>query len=75
MNGGWGVPWEVADMVEEIQQQIHKQHIHIQHIFREGNQLANYIANLAKGEGTTIVYKEFKQVPKQGRQIININKT
>lgn len=47
-----------------IQEQMHKQHIHIQHIFREENQLADYITNLAYEEGTTLIFTEFKQVPK-----------
>lgn len=47
----------------------------IQHIFREGNQLADYLANEAANEDRTLTYNSFNQLPKQGRQIININKT
>lgn len=41
----WRVPWEVEEMVKEIQEQIHKQQIHIQ--------LAGYTANLVAIEGST----------------------
>lgn len=46
----------------------------MQHIFREENQLADHIANLAANKGATLIYGDFKQVPKESRQIINTNK-
>lgn len=74
INRNWKIPCEVAEMVEEIQEHIRRQHIQINHIFREGNKLAEYMANLATNESTTLVYNSFTQLSKEGHQIININK-
>lgn len=61
----WEVPWEIVEMVEEIKKHIANQQIIIQHIFREDNQLANYIANeAAKEERITCLFFSSKNCQK-----------
>lgn len=73
IKGQMHSPWEIIDIVEEIKLQVQTQQI-IQHIFREGNQLAVYLANQAVEEERDLVFGDFKSLPKVARQIINTNK-
>jgi len=41
------IPWEINDMIEEIRENMHITHAQITHIFREGNQLADFLVNHA----------------------------
>lgn len=41
----WKIPWEVGDIIEEIDEIINGSNTHIEHVFRETNQLADYITN------------------------------
>lgn len=70
----WKIPSKVVKIVEEIQRHIQQQQIHIQHIYREGNQLVDFIANQAINDKTTLVYTHFHQLPKRSKQILNIDK-
>lgn len=63
LRGTWEVPWEIAELVEEIQAQIQHQSIQVQHIFREGNRIADFLANQAAEEQTELIYKSFHQLP------------
>lgn len=64
LKGYWETPQEIIEEVEEIKHQIQQQKIHILHIFREGNQLADYLANEAVNEPRTLIYYNFKQLSK-----------
>lgn len=75
INSNWKIPWDLLEIVEKIQRHIQDQQITMQHIYREGNQLADYIANIAANEETNLTYEHFTQVPTEGRQIINTDKT
>lgn len=61
-------------MLEEIQAQIQQQHIHVQHIFREGNRIADFLANQALEEQREFIYNNFRQLSNLGRHLVNINK-
>lgn len=58
---------ELVEMVEEIQRLIQQQNISIQHIYREGSQLADHIANEAANEDTLLIYTNFSQLPRKAR--------
>lgn len=47
----WKIPWEIVQIVEEIQCITETINIQVYHIFRETNTLVDYIANTAKSEG------------------------
>jgi len=40
-------------------------HVQIQHVYREGNTLADYLANLAFVNPDRIVYNSFAELPSQ----------
>ncbi|KAH0777413.1 hypothetical protein KY290_008824 [Solanum tuberosum] len=69
----WLVPWIIADMVEEIKACMKdKQHI-FQHTLREGNKLADYLANRAIDKGNCR-FSDFNSMEVTGRKIINSDK-
>jgi len=74
IKGVWRVPWEISETVEEIKTMILKQGVKIQHIFREGNQLADFLANHAAEIDRKAEYQSFKELPSTGRKIINTDK-
>ncbi|WMV60306.1 hypothetical protein MTR67_053691 [Solanum verrucosum] len=47
LTGEWAIPWNIADTVEEIKACLEGKQLNFQHIMREGNQLADYLANKA----------------------------
>ncbi|KAK4708059.1 hypothetical protein R3W88_028984 [Solanum pinnatisectum] len=69
LEGKWTTPWIITDMVAEIRTYLqNKQHI-FQHILREGNQLAYYLANIAIDEGNCIL-TDYKSIEPEGKKII-----
>lgn len=69
----WGCPWNIASQVEETQaflsNQIHK----FQHILREGNTLADFLANTTIDKGGS-KFTSFKSLEPMGRKWINSDK-
>uniref|UniRef100_A0A0V0GIV7 Putative ovule protein n=1 Tax=Solanum chacoense TaxID=4108 RepID=A0A0V0GIV7_SOLCH len=45
IRGEWKIPWQYAEVIEEIQAIIQATRTQIQHAFREANQLADKLAN------------------------------
>ncbi|KAH0777307.1 hypothetical protein KY290_008718 [Solanum tuberosum] len=73
LGGQWESPWIIRDMIEEIKTNlVNIQHI-VQHVMREGNQLADYIANQAIEHGNCI-YTGFASLEPNGRRILNSDK-
>jgi len=73
LTGEWAIPWSISDVVEEIRTCLEgKQHI-FQHILREGNQLADHLANRAIENGNCI-FTEFQNMDTRGRRIVNSDK-
>lgn len=58
---------ESRDIVEKLQ-------INIQHIFREGNLLADVLENSAFTEGDNKSYRHYHQPPKQCKVWLNMEK-
>lgn len=48
--------------------------ITIQHIYREGNKLADYLTNLAINDSENKTFRSFEQLLSMGRKIINMEK-
>ncbi|KAK4708865.1 hypothetical protein R3W88_029790 [Solanum pinnatisectum] len=57
--------------IREIMQQLNVQ---VWHIFREENQLADFIANMAINIEHKMVFQYFHQLPSLGKNILNIDK-
>ncbi|KAH0651617.1 hypothetical protein KY285_031747 [Solanum tuberosum] len=43
----WKIPWEFAEKMEDIHEMVTQINVNVQHIFREANQLADFVANTA----------------------------
>ncbi|WMV58548.1 hypothetical protein MTR67_051933 [Solanum verrucosum] len=70
----WRIPWEIAERVEDSQEIMKHINIQIRHTFREANQLADYITNIAIGTTEKQQFQEYNQLPSWGRRIVNIDK-
>ncbi|XP_047249936.1 ribonuclease H-like [Capsicum annuum] len=69
----WETPWKIADTVNRIKLLLQNKQVQIRHIFREGNQLADYLANLTF-EQEKFIFTTFNQLPSSGRKRLNSNK-
>lgn len=75
IKGTWKSLWELSEVIEEITINMQKQQATIQHIFREGNQLADYLANIAFNQTGKQQSHSFKELPSAVRRIINSDKS
>ncbi|XP_070026560.1 uncharacterized protein [Nicotiana sylvestris] len=69
----WKPPWYITKHVVEILRLKEQSNIKVTHIFREGNTLADHIANYALDEGNTECHG-FWDLDSKGRRIINEDK-
>jgi len=70
----WRIPWEIMEMIEDIHDIVIQLNVHVQHIFREANQLADYIANTTINKKDKHGYHHFSHLPSLGKKILNIDK-
>lgn len=73
LNREWNYPWNLVDYVDHIWAIMKNKQVQYQHILREGNQLANHLANLAIDKGYFTI-KSFQQLEIIGRKILNSDK-
>ncbi|XP_075100004.1 uncharacterized protein LOC142176387 [Nicotiana tabacum] len=73
IEGKCSAPWSVIEYVEEIKEIIQRWNVSVLHIMREGNQLADHLANYALDVGG-IEAHNFEQLEVQGRKIVNSDK-
>ncbi|XP_060211915.1 uncharacterized protein LOC132639486 [Lycium barbarum] len=69
----WITPWELMNQIEQIKQDMRAMQVQINHIFREGNSLANFLANQALDHAEIKVH-DFILMPSEGRRILNMDK-
>ncbi|KAH0639790.1 hypothetical protein KY285_036376 [Solanum tuberosum] len=74
LEGKWATPWIITDLVEEIKTILKDIQYTFHHIMREGNQLADYLANKAIEKGTC-KYEDFNSLEPDGRRILNSDKS
>ncbi|XP_049381353.1 uncharacterized protein LOC125845907 [Solanum stenotomum] len=74
LEGKWATPWIITDLVEEIKTILKDIQHTFHHIMREGNQLADYLANKAIKKGTCR-YEDFNSLEPNGRRILNSDKS
>lgn len=60
--------------MEEIQAIVESMNIQVRHIYREANQFADYLANLAITQEEKVNFTSFNQLPTGAKKIINIDK-
>lgn len=70
----WRIPWEIAEMMDVIIREVQHQHVTIKHIYREGNQITDYIANLAMNQEGQHTFRMFTELSRIGKCIINNDK-
>ncbi|XP_019241572.1 PREDICTED: uncharacterized protein LOC109221549 [Nicotiana attenuata] len=73
ITGEWKPPWCIIEEVEEINQLMEGTNCEVSHIFREGNKLADHLANYALDFGD-IECHEFGELDSFGRRIVNEDK-
>lgn len=71
--GNWKPPWAIVMYVEEIKQILEAYNTKMTHIFREGNRLADHLANYALDFGP-IKCVSFAQLDVRGKGIVNDDK-
>lgn len=74
VQGIWSTPWVVTREVEEIKILMSSCNASISHTLREGNRLANHLANYALDVGP-ISCSRFGDLDIQGRRILNDDKS
>ncbi|WMV30300.1 hypothetical protein MTR67_023685 [Solanum verrucosum] len=70
----WRIPWALAERIEEIQRIMNSLSIQMDHVFREANQLANFIINETINQEGKLQYLSFSQLPSKARRILNMDK-
>ncbi|WMV19389.1 hypothetical protein MTR67_012774 [Solanum verrucosum] len=70
----WKIPWEILDILEEAKQIVKQNKFEVQHVYREGNLLADVIANSAYIKSEVQKYKKFEQLLANCRRILNMDK-
>ncbi|KAK4716559.1 hypothetical protein R3W88_014897 [Solanum pinnatisectum] len=70
----WRIPWEIAKMIDVIIREVQQQQVTIKHIYREGNQMADYLANVAMNQEGMHTFRPFTELPRIGKCIINNDK-
>ncbi|XP_015165784.1 uncharacterized protein [Solanum tuberosum] len=70
----WKILWELLEMLENIQGIMSQMNTTVKHNFREANQLADYIANLAIDKEEKQQFQHYNQIPSMGMKILSIDK-
>lgn len=70
----WRVPGNLTYRIEEIQITVWRMSVHVNHIFREANQLKNYIANTTINSKVKQQFHNFMDLPNKGRKLVNTDK-
>lgn len=74
IKGEWSVPWELMEIIEKIISPSQEMNVHFAHIYREGNQLADALANSVINQTQKMQCLEFNQMPSIARRICNMDK-
>ncbi|KAH0646318.1 hypothetical protein KY284_034202 [Solanum tuberosum] len=70
----WKVPWELVERIEEIRVLVHKLQASLTHTFREGNCVADFLANEVVESQSIKEYNTFQELPSSIRRHINLDK-
>lgn len=70
----WKIPWELIEIIEEARDIVEKYQYRVTHVYREGNQLADALANHAIDKNERCTYSMFAQLPKRCTAILNMDK-
>ncbi|KAH0746058.1 hypothetical protein KY285_007715 [Solanum tuberosum] len=74
ISGVWEIPWNVSTLVEDIKYLAQHYEFIIQHVYREGNSMVDYIANFAFENEGRQSFSSFHELPTQAGKILNLEK-
>ncbi|XP_059295500.1 uncharacterized protein LOC132048832 [Lycium ferocissimum] len=74
LEGSSSTLWHLITIIEDIQMFIQLCSVYMQHIYREGNKIADYLANMALDTGSKLEINGFQDLPSTGRTLINMDK-
>lgn len=70
----WETPWSIGAEVRRIKEIKESYNVLFQHVMREGNKVADYLANLVFSFAGTIIFHSFQELPSEGKALINMDK-
>ncbi|XP_070034275.1 uncharacterized protein [Nicotiana tomentosiformis] len=74
-EGQWAVPWSINKELKKINKIKGQFNVILQHVFREGNAVADFLANLVFSFAGTLEFKSFYDFPVAARSLINYDKS
>uniref|UniRef100_A0A0V0H132 Putative ovule protein n=1 Tax=Solanum chacoense TaxID=4108 RepID=A0A0V0H132_SOLCH len=74
INKQWKVLWELIELIEDIRVKLHSMQGQVIHTFREGNTVADALANEVTDSQEKKEYHCFNELPANIRKCINIDK-
>ncbi|KAH0764524.1 hypothetical protein KY285_000395 [Solanum tuberosum] len=76
LDGVWEVPWSISVEVRGIKSMVETYNVEIKHIFREGNKLADFLANnVVNFAGTNRIFNSLQELPQQAMAIVQLEKS
>ncbi|XP_019237121.1 PREDICTED: uncharacterized protein LOC109217336 [Nicotiana attenuata] len=71
----WDPPWVIANDVKKIREMKGHFNVIFQHVLREGNTVADFIANIVFSFAGTTEFHSFSELPSAGKRLINLDKS
>ncbi|XP_019241256.1 PREDICTED: uncharacterized protein LOC109221250 [Nicotiana attenuata] len=74
IDGEWETPWCIGVEVRKIKEIKSTFNVLFQHVLREGNTVADFLANLVFSFAGTVTFHYFHELPPRGKALINLDK-
>ncbi|XP_059284804.1 uncharacterized protein LOC132038098 [Lycium ferocissimum] len=74
IRGTWEVPWCISMILKDINRLIRGQIVEVEHIYRKGNCLEDFLANYVFDFAGTQQFNTFQELPSMARKLLNIDK-
>lgn len=74
--GEWDVPWSVTMEIRKIKHLMKEREVVIEHVFREGNKVADFLANYVFSFAGTdsIIFSSFQDLSNDAKVLLNMDK-
>ncbi|KAH0698739.1 hypothetical protein KY284_012954 [Solanum tuberosum] len=75
LDGLWEIPWNVAVDVWKIWRLMEGVPVVVEHVYREGNKLADFLTNevFSFGDADSIAYANIQELPRNARVILSMD--
>ncbi|XP_070037047.1 uncharacterized protein [Nicotiana tomentosiformis] len=74
IDGERDVPWSIGKEVKRIKEMKDQFNVIFQHVLRDGNAVADVLANLVFSFVGTLIFQSLTELPTAGRKLINLDK-